>query len=85
VRAGTITDDQLSKIKAVDKVRRDLRKQTVEGDLDGYRALFLGVDGKAGVVESAARRADVVQYLLVLLGDLLESIYFQRTLRWKDH
>ncbi|KAL3427798.1 V-ATPase subunit H [Phlyctema vagabunda] len=74
VRTGTITDDQLSKIRAVDKVRKEQRKQTVEGDLDGYRALFLGANGKPGVLESAAKRAEVVQYILVLLGDLVDDI-----------
>jgi V-type H+-transporting ATPase subunit H len=73
VRAGTISDDQLSKIRAVDKVRKDQRKQIVEGDLDGYRTLFVGGSGQPSVLEAAARRADVVQYILVLLGDLLEG------------
>ncbi len=75
VRAGTITDDQLSKIRAVDKVRKEARKQNIEGDLDGYRTLFLGGDGKPSVLESAAKRADVVQYILVLLSDLLDGVY----------
>jgi hypothetical protein len=75
VRAGTITDDQLSKIRAVDKVRKEVRKQTIEGDLDGYRTLFVGREGKPSVLQSAARRADVVQYILVLLGDLLDGVY----------
>jgi V-type H+-transporting ATPase subunit H len=74
VRAGTITDDQLSKIRAVDKVRKEIRKQTIEGDLDGYRTLFVGEEGKPSVLESAARRADVVQYVLVLLSDLLDGV-----------
>ncbi|KUJ20391.1 ARM repeat-containing protein [Mollisia scopiformis] len=74
VRAGTISDDQLSKIRAVDKVRKEQRKQVVEGNLDGYRALFVGAQGKLSVLESAARRADVVQYILVLLKDLLDGI-----------
>ncbi len=74
VRAGTITDDQLSKIRAVDKVRKEMRKQTVEGDLDGYRKLFVGGEGKPSVLQSAARRADVVQYVLVLLSDLLDGV-----------
>ncbi|RDW89010.1 ARM repeat-containing protein [Coleophoma cylindrospora] len=74
VRTGTLTEDQLNKIRAVDKVRKEQRKQTVEGDLDGYRTLFVGADGTPSVLESAARRADVVQYVLVLLGDLLEGI-----------
>jgi len=74
VRAGTITDDQLSKIRAVDKVRKEVRKQTIDNDLDGYRTLFVGGDGKPSVLESAAKRADVVQYILVLLSDLLDGI-----------
>lgn len=76
VRAGTITDDQLNKIRAVDKVRKEVRKQTIEEDLDGYRTLFVGGQGKPSVLESAAKRADVVQYILVLLGDLLDGAYF---------
>lgn len=78
VRAGTITDDQLSKIRGIDKVRKEQRKQTIEDDLGTYCTLFLGGDGKPGVLESAstAKRSDVVQYILVLLGDLVDSIYF---------
>lgn len=73
VRANTISDDQLSKIRAVDKVRKEQRKEVVEGDLDGYRTLFVGGGGKPSVLESAAKRGDVVQYILVLLGDLLDG------------
>ncbi len=65
VRAGSLTDDQLAKIRAVDKAKKDARQQTVEADLDGYRTLF------TSVLESAAKRQDVVQYVLVLLNDLL--------------
>jgi len=74
VRAGTISDDQLTKIRAVDKVRKEQRKQIVEGDLSGYRTLFLGTSGKPSVLEAAAKRADVIQYILVLLRDLLDGI-----------
>ncbi|CAG8950536.1 hypothetical protein HYFRA_00002743 [Hymenoscyphus fraxineus] len=74
VRAGTISEDQLSKIRAVDKVRKEQREEIIEGDLDGYRKLFVGGEGTASVLESAARSAHVVQYVLVLLGDLLEGI-----------
>jgi V-type H+-transporting ATPase subunit H len=76
VRAGTITDEQLSKIRAIDKVRKEQRKQTIEDDLGAYRTLFLGGDGKPGVLESAAnaKRSDVVQYILVLLGDLVDGM-----------
>jgi V-type H+-transporting ATPase subunit H len=77
VRAGTLTDDQLSKIRAVDKVRKEQRKQVIENDLETYSTLFLGGDGKPGILESAAtaKRADVVQYILVLVGDLLDGIH----------
>lgn len=76
VRAGTITDNDLKKIKAVDKVRKEQRKQTVEADLEAYRSLILGgKDGKS-ILESAAKRTDVIQYMLVLTGDLLNGIYF---------
>jgi len=71
VRAGTLTDSQLAKIRAVDKVKRDARKHTVEADLDGYCALFVGNPATKSVFELAARRQDVVQYMLVLLSDLL--------------
>jgi V-type H+-transporting ATPase subunit H len=76
VRAGTITDDQLSKIRGIDKVRKEQRKQTIEDDLRTYCTLFLGGDGKPGVLESAAtaKRSDVVQYILVLLGDLVDGM-----------
>lgn len=73
VRAGTISDEQLSKIRAVDKVRKDQRKSIIEGDLDSYTTLFVGSSSKPSVLESASKRADVVQYILVLLGDLLEG------------
>ena len=75
VRAGTISDDQLSKIRAVDKIRKDQRKQVVESDLNGYRELFLGSGSEPSILESAVKRADVVQYILVLLADLLDGVY----------
>ncbi|CAK7198649.1 H(+)-transporting V1 sector ATPase subunit H [Sporothrix eucalyptigena] len=76
VRAGTVLEWQLAKIRAVDKVKKDVRKQAIESDLDGYRILFSGGAGsdQPSVLQSAARRTDVVQYILVLLNDLLESI-----------
>lgn len=74
VRAGTLSEDQLSKIRAVDKVRKEQRKLAIEGDLDGYRALFLGGAGKPSVLESAASSPHVGQYILVLLGDLLDGM-----------
>jgi V-type H+-transporting ATPase subunit H len=78
VRAGTLTDEQLAKIRAVDKSKREARKDVIEKDLDGYRALFLGEAGQLGVVESASKRQDVVQYILVLLADLLAGTSFPK-------
>ncbi len=76
VRAGTVLEWQLAKIRAVDKVKRDIRRHAVEGDLQGYRILFMGKSGSGqpSVLQSAARRTDVIQYILVLLNDLLTSI-----------
>lgn len=73
VRAGTITENELKKIKAVDKVRKEQRKQTVESDLASYRSLLVGGEDGKSVLESAAKRADVIQYILVLAGDLMNG------------
>jgi hypothetical protein len=74
VRAGTVSEEQLSKIRAVDKVRKEQRKQIVEADLENYQSLFFGGSGKSSILESAARSAHVAQYVLVLLGDLLDGM-----------
>ncbi|KAI9839956.1 MAG: hypothetical protein M1819_000148 [Sarea resinae] len=74
VRAGTITESDLNKIRSVDKVRKEQRKQTVEADPAGFCALLLGGSGAQSVLESAGRRGDVVQYILVLAGDLIDDI-----------
>lgn len=73
VRAGTITENDLKTIKAVDKVRKEQRRQTVEENLDDYQSLILGGNKGRSVLESAAKRSDVVQYMLVLTGDLLNG------------
>lgn len=73
VREGKLTEDQLAKIRAVDRAKKEQRKDIVESDLDGYRILFVGETGKPSVLELAQKRAEVVQYILVLLSDLLES------------
>ncbi|KAI9862521.1 MAG: H(+)-transporting V1 sector ATPase subunit H [Trichoglossum hirsutum] len=74
VRAGHITDIDLKKIKSVDKVRRDQRKQTVEANLDDYNQLLLGGKNTKSVLERAGKRVDVVQYILVLAGDMIDDI-----------
>ena len=73
VRTGNITDQDLKKIKAVDKVRKEQRRQTVEADVAAYRSLLLGGENGKSVLESAAKKPDVVQYILVLTGDLLNG------------
>ena len=76
VRAGHITEQDLKKIKSVDKVRKEQRKTTLEADLDGFKALLLGAEGERSVLDSAAKRADVIQYILVLAGDLITGEHF---------
>ncbi|KAL8716486.1 MAG: hypothetical protein Q9225_006196 [Loekoesia sp. 1 TL-2023] len=74
VRAGTIKENDLKRIKAVDKVRKDQRRQTVEADQYAYQSLLLGGDQGKSVLESAAKRADVIQYMLVLASDLVNDV-----------
>ncbi|CAH0001232.1 unnamed protein product [Clonostachys byssicola] len=75
VRAGTLTEEQYTKIRAVDKAKKpEQRKEIVESDFDGYRLLFVGASGKPSVLESASQHANVVQYILVLLSDLLNDV-----------
>lgn len=73
VRAKTITEDDLKKIKAIDKVRKEQRKQTIEGDVKTYTQLLLGGDNVKSIFESTAKRTDILQYMLVLAGDLVDG------------
>ena len=75
VRAKTISYSDLKKIKAIDKVRQDQRRQTIEADLDGYTTLLLGsTDGRQqSIFNTAAKRPDIVQYMLVLAGDIVDG------------
>lgn len=72
VRTGILTEDQLTKIRAVEKPNPESRRKTVEADFDGYRALLIGEPGRPSMLESSNK--SIVQYLLVLLSDLLESV-----------
>ncbi|KAJ5246804.1 hypothetical protein N7468_001787 [Penicillium chermesinum] len=74
VRAGNITDEHLKKIKAVDKVRKEQRVHTIEADLAAYSSLLAGGAQSKSVLESAARRTDIVQYILVLAADLIQDV-----------
>lgn len=73
VRAGDITETHLKKIRSADKVRKDQRRRTVEEDLPGFRSLLLGSERERSVLASAKKRGDVVQYILVLAGDLIDG------------
>lgn len=73
VRAKTITDAELKKIKAIDKVRKEQRRQTIEGDTDTYTKLLLGDGESKSIFESTAKRTDILQYMLVLIGDLIDG------------
>lgn len=73
VRAKTITESDLKKIKAIDKVRKEQRRQTVEGDLGTYKALLLGDGESKSIFETTVKRVDIVQYMLVLLSDLIDG------------
>lgn len=76
VRARTITDADLKRIKSIDKVRKEQRKQTIEDDLEGFTKLFLGGDDSKSIFQAAAKRQDIVQYLLVLSGDIIDGMLF---------
>jgi hypothetical protein len=73
VRAKTITDADLKKIKSIDKVRKEQRKQTIESDVDSFVALLLGGNGSQSIFEAAAKRQDIIHYMLVLLADMIEG------------
>ncbi|PGH11304.1 hypothetical protein AJ80_07204 [Polytolypa hystricis UAMH7299] len=74
VRAGNITEEQLRRIKAVDKVRKEPRQKTVESDLKTYTTLLAGGKSGKSILESAARRTDIIQYILVLAADLITDV-----------
>jgi V-type H+-transporting ATPase subunit H len=75
VRAKTITDTDLKKIKAIDKVRKEQRKKIVESEEKDYVELFLGGKDAPSIFQAASKRTDIVQYMLVLLDDLIDGMY----------
>lgn len=74
MRAKTITDADLQKIKSIDKVRKEERKNKVEGDVQSFVTLLLGGNGSQSIFEAAAKRQDIVQYMLVLTEDLINGV-----------
>jgi V-type H+-transporting ATPase subunit H len=77
VRAGSITEEQLRCVKAVDKVRKEQRQKAVGKDPNAYVALLAGGDSGKSILNSAARRTDIIQYILVLAGDLIKGARFR--------
>lgn len=74
VRSGTLSEEQYGRIRAIDKTKKiEQKKEIVEKDIDGYRLLFVGGDGQPSVLESAGKHANVVQYILVFLSDILDG------------
>jgi V-type H+-transporting ATPase subunit H len=69
-RAGDLTEEQSALIDLVKTPSPD-RKQRVEADIDGFRDLFAGGHGKPSVLETARQNTKVLQYMLVLLADLV--------------
>ena len=82
LRAGDITEDQYTRIDKVKGQQSERRKELVAEDLDGFKTLFAGdsENGKPGVFESARKNAKLLQYLLVLMADLVEGKQKKRDL-----
>ncbi|KEF55699.1 V-type H+-transporting ATPase 54 kDa subunit [Exophiala aquamarina CBS 119918] len=74
VRAGNLTEDHLKKIRAVDKVRKEQRKQTIEKDVQSFSALLVGGNQGGSVLDKASKRSDILQYILVLATDLINDV-----------
>jgi V-type H+-transporting ATPase subunit H len=64
----------LKKIKSVDKVRKEQRKQTIEKDVPTYYNLLVGSGDSGSVFNKASKRTDILQYLLVLANDLISGM-----------
>jgi V-type H+-transporting ATPase subunit H len=87
VRLKNITEADLKKVKSIDKVRKEQRRQAIEQSPGDFVDLFLGSGSGPSIFQAAAKRAEIVHYMLVLLGDLLDgrdSTIFRRTRRHGD-
>lgn len=65
----------MKKIKSVDKVRKEQRKQTIEKDLKSYSNLLVGQGDDGSVFNKASKRTDILQYILVLATDLINGAH----------
>ena len=72
VRLQLVTDDDVKKIKAIEKVPKEKRVGIVEKDASGYAELALG---NHGVLRKSRdkKSTDFEQYILMWIGDLLDG------------
>ena len=91
IRYQLVTDTDVKKIKAIDKAPKTAgpaaapagggegvarkRAEIIEGDAQGYAQLVLG---DHGVLQKSANgnKGDLVQYILMWTGDLLEGMSY---------
>jgi V-type H+-transporting ATPase subunit H len=66
-RSGVIDEREVRTIKTIDKQRRDKRIDIVSKDLPKYAQLMASLVKKG-------KRADILQFTLVMLADLLIGI-----------
>jgi len=73
IRFQLVTDNDVKKIKAIDKVPKEKRVGIVENDAQGYAQLVLG---DQGVLRKSANedKVDLVRYILMWTGDLLDGM-----------
>lgn len=74
VRSNLVSDADVKKIKAIDKLPASQRSETVSKDAAGYAQLVLGEEG---VLAKAIQRnrVDIVQYILLWTADLLNGVF----------
>lgn len=73
-RASLISEDEVRRIKAIDKQPATKKQEIVTKDCDEYAQLVMNLLGKI-------KRVDILQYTLVLAGDFIsESEAFAHSL-----
>lgn len=73
-RASLLSEDEVSKIKAIDKQPASKRQEMISNQSDEYANLVTTMLGKI-------KRTDILQYVLVLAGDFIaESRMFSQSL-----
>jgi hypothetical protein len=73
VRAKTLSEEAYKYIKAIDKVRKELRCQALGHDTEGYVSLFLGGKSGTSIFPQVAKRQEILLYLLVLFDDAIQG------------